>query len=337
MYFCRDFLRPYLIYSLEKEAKIYVAGHRGMVGSAIFRQLLLQGIAPSQIITRTHAELDLTNQLAVRQFFELEKPTQVYMAAAKVGGISANNNFPVEFLSENIRIQTNLMDASHAVNVERFVFLGSNCIYPKNCPQPIKEEYLLTGALEPTNEPYAIAKIAGIKMCESYYKQYRCNFISVMPTNLYGPNDNFHPQNSHVLPGLLHRFHLAKVNNEPFVEIWGTGKAKREFMHVDDMADACLHIINNLEAKDLYSQNISQINIGSGFETTIHELAEKISLTVGYEGLIKFDLSKPDGTMRKLLDCSRLKKLGYTAKIKLEDGLKDTYNWYLNNQDKLKL
>ena len=174
-------------------------------------------------------------------------------------------------------------------------------------------------------------------MCESYYKQYGCNFISVMPTNLYGPNDNFHPINSHVLPALLHRFHLAKVNNEPFVEIWGTGKAKREFMHVDDMADACLHIINNLEAKDLYSQNISQINIGSGFETTIHELAEKISLTVGYEGLIKFDLSKPDGTMRKLLDCTRLKKLGYTAKIKLEDGLKDTYNWYLNNQDKLKL
>ena len=217
------------------------------------------------------------------------------------------------------------------------MFLGSSCIYPKFAEQPIKEEYLLTSPLEYTNEPYAIAKIAGIKMCESYYRQHGCNFISVMPTNLYGPNDNFNAMNSHVLPGLLHRFHLAKINDEFSVKIWGTGKAKREFMFIDDMSEACLFVLENLDAEGLYSQNISQINIGSGFEVTIKELAQKISETVGYRGLIDFDLSKPDGTMRKLLDCSRLKNMGYSAKTKLEDGLKETYNWYLNNQDKLKL
>ena len=315
--------------------KIFIAGHKGMVGSSIFKKAKNQ--KDFEIHIQEKNSLNLLNQTRVLEFFLIKKFDLVIDCAAKVGGIHSNNKYRAEFIYENLQIQNNLIHASYVSGVKKFLFLGSSCVYPKFAEQPIKEEYLLTSPLEYTNEPYAIAKIAGIKMCESYYKQYGCNFISVMPTNLYGQNDNFHPQNSHVLPGLLHRFHLAKINNEPFVEIWGTGKAKREFMHVDDMADACLHIINNLEAKDLYSQNISQINIGSGFEITIHELSEKIATTVGYKGSIKLDLSKPDGTMRKLLDCTRLKKLGYSAKIKLEDGLKDTYNWYLNNQDKLKL
>ena len=316
--------------------KIFIAGHKGMVGSAIVNKIINQN-KNTEVITIDKKYVDLLNQQAVNIFFEHHEFDIVIDCAAKVGGIFSNNKYRADFIYENLQIQNNLIHASYLNDVKKFLFLGSSCIYPKFAEQPIKEEYLLTSPLEYTNEPYAIAKIAGIKMCENYYKQYGCNFISVMPTNLYGPNDNFHPMNSHALPALLHRFHLAKINNEPFIEIWGTGNAKREFMHVDDMADACLHIADNLDAKDLYSQNISQINIGSGFETTINELAEKISLTVGYEGLIKFDLSKPDGTMRKLLDCTRLKKLGYVSKIKLEDGLKDTYNWYLNNQDKLKL
>jgi GDP-L-fucose synthase len=315
--------------------KIFIAGHKGMVGSAIYKKLSIKKDVQLHVINKS--ALDLLDQTRVNEYFNIHNFDIVIDCAAKVGGIYSNNIFRADFIYENLQIQNNLIHASYLSDVKKFLFLGSSCIYPKFAEQPIKEEYLLTSPLEYTNEPYAIAKIAGIKMCESYYKQYRCNFISVMPTNLYGPNDNFHPQNSHVLPGLLHRFHLAKINNEPFVEIWGTGKAKREFMHVDDTAEACIHILNNLDAEDLYSQNISQINIGSGIETTIYELAQKISLIVGYEGLIKFDLSKPDGTMRKLLDCSRLNKLGYSAKIKLEDGLKDTYNWYLNNQDKLKL
>ena len=315
--------------------KVFVAGHKGMVGSSIIQKL--NNITNVEILTVEKKEVNLLNQTQVLEYFSSNNLDLVIDCAAKVGGIHSNNKYRADFIYENLQIQNNLIYSSYTTKVKKFLFLGSSCIYPKFCEQPIKEEYLLTSPLEYTNEPYSIAKIAGIKMCESYHKQHGCNFISVMPTNLYGPNDNFHPMNSHVLPALLHRFHLAKINNEPFVEIWGTGNAKREFMHVDDMADACLHIIDKLDAKDLYSQNISQINIGSGFETTINELAEKISLTVGYEGLIKFDLSKPDGTMRKLLDCTRLNKLGYVAKIKLEDGLKDTYNWYLNNQYKLKL
>lgn len=315
--------------------KIFIAGHKGMVGSAIHKKLSTKKDAEIHVVNKS--SLNLLDQTRVNEYFYINNFDVVIDCAAKVGGIYSNNTFRADFIYQNLQIQNNLIHASYLSDVKKFLFLGSSCIYPKFAEQPIKEEYLLTSPLEYTNEPYAISKIAGIKMCESYYKQYGCNFISAMPTNLYGPNDNFHSQNSHVLPGLLHRFHLAKIENKPFVEIWGTGKAKREFMHVDDMADACIHILNNLDAEDLYSQNISQINIGSGIETTIYELAEKISLIVGYEGLIKFDLSKPDGTMRKLLDCSRLNKLGYTAKIKLEDGLRDTYNWYLNNQDKLKL
>jgi GDP-L-fucose synthase len=315
--------------------KIFIAGHKGMVGSAILKKVANR--TDVEIHTVEKKTLDLLDQTRVFEYFCYYNFDLVIDCAAKVGGIHSNNTYRADFIYENLQIQNNLIHASHLSNVKKLLFLGSSCIYPKFAEQPIKEEYLLTSPLEYTNEPYAIAKIAGIKTCESYYKQYGCNFISVMPTNLYGPNDNFHPMNSHVLPALLHRFHLAKVNNEPFVKIWGTGNAKREFMHVDDMAEACLWVLENLDAKDLYSQNISQINIGSGFETTIYELSQKIAHTVGYNGSIVLDLSKPDGTMRKLLDCNRLKNLGYTAKIKLEDGLKDTYNWYLNNQDKIKL
>jgi len=315
--------------------KIFIAGHKGMVGSAIFKKLSNRTDIKTYTIEKN--QLDLLDQTRVFEYFCYHNFDLVIDCAAKVGGIHSNNTYRADFIYQNTQIQNNLIHASYLSNVKKFLFLGSSCIYPKFAEQPMKEEYLLTSPLEHTNEPYSIAKITGIKMCESYYKQYGCNFISVMPTNLYGPNDNFHPMNSHVLPALLHRFHLAKVNNEPSIEIWGTGNAKREFMHVDDMAEACLLILEKLDAKDLYSQNISQINIGSGFETTIYELSQKIANTVGYNGSIVLDLSKPDGTMRKLLDCTRLKKLGYTAKIKLEDGLKDTYNWYLNNQDKLKL
>lgn len=315
--------------------KIFIAGHKGMVGSSVLKKLRQK--SNTQLYTIHREQLDLLNQKDVLSFFEKNKFDLVIDCAAKVGGIHSNNKYRADFIYENLQIQNNLIHASYLTNVGKFLFLGSSCIYPKFADQPIKEEYLLTSPLEYTNEPYAVAKIAGIKMCESYYKQYGCNFISVMPTNLYGPNDNFHPQNSHVLPGLMHRFHLAKINNTPSVEIWGTGKAKREFMYIDDMADAVLLVIEKLEAKDLYAQNISQINIGSGEETSIYDLAYKIAQVTGYTGEIKFDLTKPDGTLRKLLDCTRLKNLGYTAKIKIEDGLKDTYNWYLNNQDKLKI
>jgi len=315
--------------------KIFIAGHKGMVGSSILKKIINK--TDVEIYTSEKSTLDLLDQTRVSKYFSYHNFDLVIDCAAKVGGIHSNNIYRADFIYENLQIQNNIIHSSYVSGVKKLLFLGSSCIYPKFSEQPIKEEYLLTSPLEYTNEPYAIAKIAGIKMCENYYKQYGCNFISVMPTNLYGPNDNFHSMNSHVLPGLLHRFHMAKINKYPFVEIWGTGKAKREFMHVDDMAEACLFVIDNLNAQDLYSKNISQINIGSGFETSIYELAEKIAITVGYEGSIKLDLSKPDGTMRKLLDCTRLNSLGYTAKIKLEDGLKDTYNWYLNNQDKLKL
>lgn len=315
--------------------KIFIAGHKGMVGSAIYKKFSNTKNAEIHIVERSL--LDLLDQTRVTEYFYNNNFDIVIDCAAKVGGIYSNNTFRADFIYQNLQIQNNLIHASYLSDVKKFLFLGSSCIYPKFAEQPIKEEYLLSSPLEYTNEPYSIAKIAGIKMCESYYKQYGCNFISVMPTNLYGPNDNFHPQNSHVLPGLLHRFHIAKVENKPFIEIWGTGKAKREFMHVDDMADACLHVLENVEAQDLYSQNISQINIGSGEEISIHDLSYKIAKVVGYTGEIKFDLSKPDGTLRKLLDSSRLKKLGYITKIKIEEGLNNTYNWYLNNQDKLKI
>lgn len=316
--------------------KIFIAGNKGMVGSSIFVKTKKK-YPNAQIVTIEKKYLDLTQQNSVLTYFENQKFDIVIDCAAKVGGIHSNNTYRADFIYQNLQIQNNLIHASFLTNVKKFLFLGSSCIYPKFAEQPIKEEYLLASPLEYTNEPYAMAKIAGIKMCENYYRQYGCNFISVMPTNLYGPNDNFHPQNSHVLPGLLHRFHLAKVNNEQHVEIWGTGKAKREFMHVEDMADACLYVLENLEAKDLYDQNISQINIGSGQEISIYELAQKISQIVDYKGEIKFDLTKPDGTLRKLLDSSRLNKLGYKAKIDIDSGLKNTYNWYLNNQDKLKI
>jgi GDP-L-fucose synthase len=314
---------------------IFIAGHEGMVGSSFFKKMK-EKYPNDKIFTIEKKYIDLTNQNEVSRFFENNKFDIVIDCAAKVGGIHSNNTYRADFIYQNLQIQNNLIHSSFLTKVKKFLFLGSSCIYPKFAEQPIKEEYLLTSPLEYTNEPYAIAKIAGIKMCESYYKQHGCNFISVMPTNLYGPNDNFHPQNSHVLPGLLHRFHLAKINNDPFVEIWGTGKAKREFMHVDDMVDACLTVLDNIDAKDLYSQNISQINIGSGQEISILELANKISKTVDYKGQIKFDLSKPDGTLRKLLDSSRLQKLGFSPRISIDEGLKSTYNWYLNNQDKLK-
>jgi GDP-L-fucose synthase len=315
--------------------KLFVTGHNGMVGTSVLNKIKIK-YPTSEIITIDKKFLDLTHQNSVCTYLENKKFDIVINCAAKVGGIYSNNEYRADFIYQNLQIQNNIIHASYLSGVKKLLFLGSSCIYPKFAEQPIKEEYLLSSPLEYTNEPYAIAKIAGIKMCESYYKQYGCNFISVMPTNLYGPNDNFHPQNSHVLPGLLHRFHLAKINNEQYVQIWGTGKAKREFMHVDDMADACLHILENLEAKDLYNQNISQINIGSGYEVSISELAQKICEVVDYRGEIKFDLSKPDGTLRKLLDCSRLNKLGYKPQIDIDLGLKNTYNWYLNNQDKLK-
>jgi GDP-L-fucose synthase len=316
--------------------KIFIAGHNGMVGSSILKKIKKEN-TKNNIVTIEKKYIDLLDQNQVLNFFKNHEFDIVIDCAAKVGGIHSNNKYRADFIYENLQIQNNLIHSSCLTKVKKLLFLGSSCIYPKFSEQPIKEEYLLTSPLEYTNEPYAIAKIAGIKMCESYYKQYGCNFISVMPTNLYGPNDNFHPQNSHVLPGLLHRIHLAKANNDPAVEIWGTGKAKREFMHVDDMADACLQVLEKIDAQDLYSQNISQINIGSGQEITIAELAQKIAKTVGYNGEIKFDLSKPDGTLRKLLDSSRLNKLGYKPQISIDEGLKSTYNWYLNNQDKLKI
>ena len=318
------------------DQKIYVAGHRGMVGSAIFRQLLLQGIAPSQIITRTHAELDLTNQLAVRQFFELEKPTQVYMAAAKVGGIHANNTYPADFIYDNLLVQVNVIDAAFQNGVYKLLFLGSSCIYPRLAPQPMREDALLTGQLEPTNEPYAIAKIAGIKLCESYNRQYGVShgvdYRSVMPTNLYGPGDNYHPENSHVIPALIRRFHEAKLTNTPSVSIWGTGTPRREFLYVEDLAAACVHVMHLPKA--LYDAHTtpmqSHINVGSGSDVTIAEVAKSIAQTVGYKGDIEFDTSKPDGAPRKWMDSSVLNALGWQPKIDLWQGLSATYQDFMS-------
>ncbi len=302
---------------MELTSKIYIAGHRGMVGSALMRNLQKKGF--TNFVTRTSAELDLRNQQAVSDFFESERPDHVFLAAAKVGGIQANNTFRADFIYDNIMIQSNVIHSCYVSKVKKLMFLGSSCIYPKMAPQPLKEEYLLSGYLEDTNEPYAIAKIAGIKMCESYKRQYGCNFISVMPTNLYGPNDNYNLNNSHVLPALIRKFHDAKENKLASVEMWGTGKPMREFLHADDMADACVHLMNSYEGTQ-------HVNIGSGEDLTIKELALLIKKIVGYGGEIKHDLTKPDGTPRKLMDVSFLHSLGWKHKISLEEGIKSVYD-----------
>lgn len=314
--------------------KIYVAGHRGMVGSAIVRDLIAKGQDPARIIGRTHAELDLTDQAAVRNFFAVEKPDQVYLAAAKVGGIHANNTYPAEFIYDNLMVQANVIDAAYRNGVKKLLFLGSSCIYPKLAPQPMSENALLTGFLEPTNEPYAVAKIAGIKICESYNRQYGVDYRSVMPTNLYGTGDNYHPENSHVIPALIRRFHEAKVNQVPTVAIWGSGKPYREFLFVDDMAAASVYVMNL--PKDQYDQHTkpmqSHINVGYGSDITIAQLAETVGKVVGYQGQIIFDSTKPDGAPRKLMDSSLLKKLGWVAKIDIEQGLNQAYQDFLANK-----
>jgi GDP-L-fucose synthase len=311
---------------MNKESKIYIAGHTGMVGSAIERNLRKKGY--SNIVSRDLHELNLINQEEVKQFFQDEKPDYVFDAAAKVGGILANNTYRAQFIYENMMIQNNLIHASYVNGVSKFIFLGSSCIYPKNAPQPIKEEYLLDGKLEYTNEPYAVAKISGIKMCESYYKQYGSNFISVMPTNLFGENDNFDLKTSHVLPALIRKFHDAKLSNCESVVIWGTGKPKREFLYVDELADAVVFVFENVNASALYDNDLTHLNIGSGEDISILELAELVKKVVGYKGQIEHDTSKPDGTPRKLLDVSRLNNLGWNNTMSLEEGITTTYKWF---------
>jgi GDP-L-fucose synthase len=312
---------------MDRTAKIFVAGHRGMVGSAIVRFLLAQGHEPQRIVTRIHAELDLIDQQAVNEFFAIEKPDQVYLAAARVGGIHANNTYPAEFIYQNLMMQGNIIHTAHVHGVQKLLFLGSSCIYPKLAAQPMTEDALLTGKLEPTNEPYAIAKIAGIKLCESYNRQYGRDYRSVMPTNLYGPGDNYHPENSHVIPALLRRFHDAKLANAPQVAIWGTGTPRREFLYVDDMAAASVFVMNL--APQIYKAQVqpqlSHINVGVGSDVTIADLAATVCKVVGYQGRIDFDPSKPDGTPRKLMDSSRLNAMGWRAKVGLEDGLSRAY------------
>ena len=314
-------------------AKIYVAGHRGLVGSALMRQLQTQGY--SNIVTRTHAELDLTNQTLVADFFAAEQPEYVILAAAKVGGIHANNTYPAEFIHENLSIQTNVIHQSYVAGVKRLLFLGSSCIYPRDCPQPIKEEYLLTGELEPTNRPYAIAKIAGIEMCWSYNRQYGTQYLAVMPTNLYGPEDNYHLENSHVIPAMIRKFHEAKVNHQPSVTVWGTGTPRREFLYSDDMADACLYLINlpderfkSLLASGRHDGQPPLVNVGTGQDVTIKELAELIGGVVGYNGELEFDSTKPDGTMRKLMDVSFINSLGWHFTTQFADGIHLAYQNY---------
>jgi len=317
--------------------KIYVAGHRGMVGSAIVRHLLANGLSPQSLVLRTHQELDLTNQAAVNAFFEKEKPDQVYLAAAKVGGIHANDTYPGEFIYENLMIEANVINAAFRSGVKKLLFLGSSCIYPRLAPQPMREDALLTGPLEPTNEPYAIAKIAGIKLCESYNRQYGpshgVDYRSVMPTNLYGPGDNYHPENAHVIPALIRRFHEAKTSNTSSVTVWGTGTPRREFLYVDDMAAACVFVMNL--PKPIYDQHTrpmsSHINVGCGQDISIRELAETIAQIVGFTGDIIFDPSKPDGAPRKLMDSTHLNALGWQAQVSLEVGLKKAYEDYLKN------
>ncbi len=347
---------------LNKNTKIYIAGHAGMVGSAIFRKYKSEGY--ENIVTRNYPDLDLINQSQVNKFFEEEKPEVVIIAAAKVGGILANNTYRAEFIYDNLMIEANIIHAAYKNKVGKLIFLGSSCIYPKFAPQPMKEEHLLTGELEQTNEPYAIAKIAGIKLCENYYKQYDCNYYSVMPTNLYGPNDNFNLETSHVLPALIRKFHEAKMqrptsngqhsenpnnvilneakrNEEshspslpitPSVTLWGTGTPKREFLYVEDLADAVVYLMNKINAKDLYEQGLTHINIGTGEDLSIAELADTIKNVVGFEGEIKYDSTKPDGTPRKLMDVSRLHELGWKHKTSLEEGIKKTYQWFLEKQ-----
>lgn len=306
---------------MDKSSKIYVAGHRGMVGSAMVRKLQAEGY--NNIITRTSAELDLRNQQAVTDFFAAEKPEYVFLSAAKVGGIVANNTYRADFLYDNLMIQNNIIHQSYVNNVKKLMFFGSSCIYPKLAPQPLKEEYLLTGLLEPTNEPYAIAKISGIKMCEAYRDQYGCNYIAVMPTNLYGLNDNYHPQNSHVLPALIRKFHEAKESGASFVEIWGTGTPLREFLFADDLADACFHLMLNYNEKQF-------VNIGYGEDLTIKELAETVKNVIGYQGELKFDTTKPDGTPRKLMDSTKLFSTGWKPKTTLTEGIKIAYADFLS-------
>lgn len=313
---------------MDLDSKIYVAGHRGLVGSAIVRNLQENGY--HNLVFRTSKELNLTNSIQVDSFFQDQQPEYVFLAAAKVGGIVANNDYPAEFIRDNLMIQTNVIDAAHRNGVKKLLFLGSTCIYPRLAEQPMREDSLLTGELEPTNEPYAIAKIAGIKMCQSYNRQYGTNFISIMPTNLYGPNDNFDLTSSHVLPALIRKFHEAKVAQSNTVEVWGTGTPKREFLYSDDLADAAIYLMNTYNGSDL-------VNIGVGKDISIKELAEKVGETVGYKGDIVFNASKPDGTPRKLVDVSRLKSLGWEAKIPLDDGLRMAYNWFLKQTEIVKL
>jgi len=309
---------------MNRSSKIYIAGHRGMVGSAIRRKLEREGF--TNFVVRTSATLDLRNQQQTADFFEQEKPDYVFLAAAKVGGIVANNTYRAEFLYDNLQIQNNIIHQAYLNGVKKLMFLGSSCIYPKLAPQPLKEEYLLTGPLEPTNEPYAIAKIAGIKMCDAYRDQYGCNFISVMPTNLYGYNDNYHPENSHVLPALIRRFHEAREKNSPSVTIWGTGSPKREFLFADDLADACYYLMQNYDEPGL-------VNIGTGEDISIRDLALLIKKIIGYEGEIDFDATRPDGTPRKLMDVSKLHSRGWRHKVELEEGIKLAYKDFLSKEN----
>lgn len=304
---------------MKRSDKIYIAGHRGMVGSSILRKLKEEGF--ENIVFRASSELDLRNQQAVDDFFAAEKPDHVFLAAAKVGGIYSNNKYRAEFIYDNLMMECNILNAAYQQGVKKLMFLGSSCIYPKMAPQPLREDYLLSGPLEYTNEPYAIAKIAGLKMCEAFRDQYGCDFISVMPTNLYGPNDNYHPENSHVLPALLRKFHEAKVNGEPYVSVWGTGNARREFLHVDDFADACFYLMQQYSDKEF-------VNIGWGEDITIRELAELIKSITQYTGDIRFDHSKPDGTPRKLMDTSKLSALGWKPKIRLREGIASVYEQF---------
>jgi len=309
---------------MNKENKIYIAGHRGLVGAAIVRQLQREGY--SRLITRTHAELDLTSQSAVQEFFAAARPDFVFMAAAKVGGIQANNSYPADFIRDNLQIELNVIDAAYKTGAQKLLFLGSSCIYPKFAPQPMPEDCLLTGPLEQTNEWYAIAKIAGIKLCQAYRRQYGFNAISLMPTNLYGPGDNFHLANSHVLPALIRKFHEAKTNAAKEVVVWGTGSPRREFLHVDDLADAAVFLMREYAGEEI-------VNVGVGHDLTIDELANLVREVVGFAGEIGYDVSKPDGTPRKLLDVSKLTKLGWQAHISLRQGVEETYRWFLENQD----
>ena len=310
---------------MKQTDKIYVAGHRGMVGSAIHRKLKAEGY--NNIVTRTSKELNLKDQQAVKEFFEQEKPDHVVLAAAKVGGIQANNTYRAEFIYDNIMIEANVIHQAYMSGVKKLLFLGSSCIYPKHAPQPMNEDHLLSGYLEPTNEPYAIAKIAGIKLCENYMDQYGANFISAMPTNLYGPNDNYDLESSHVLPALIRKFHEAKEQNKPYVEIWGTGKPMREFLHVDDMADACYFLMQNYDGKQF-------VNIGTGKDITIKELAETIMEVVGYQGELRFNTDKPDGTPRKLMDVTKIESMGWKHKINLKEGIRQTYQDFQENIDR---